>query len=60
MFRRLLAWCATALAPGGAFAFELHETCLDDAAAEARAAGFSDVRVVRDLADRPRILTARK
>lgn len=60
VFRRLLDWCACALKPGGAFAFELHETCLDDAAAEADYVGFTDVRIVRDLADRPRILTARK
>ena len=60
VFRRLLDWCTSALVPGGAFAFELHETCLDDAAAAARSAGFSDVRIVRDLADRPRVLTARK
>ena len=32
VFRRLLAFCARALKPGGGFAFELHETCLDDAA----------------------------
>ena len=60
VFRRLLDWCSIALKPGGAFAFELHETCLDDAAAEADYAGFTDVRIVRDLADRPRILTARR
>ena len=32
VFRRLVPWCARALRPGGAFAFELHETCLDAAA----------------------------
>ena len=60
VFRRLLDWCATALAPGGAFAFELHETCLEDAAAEADYAGFADVRIVDDLAGRRRVLTGRK
>ncbi len=60
VFRRLLEWCARALAPGGAFAFELHETCLDDAAAEADYAGFADVRVIEDLAGRPRVLAGRK
>ncbi len=60
VFRRLLDWCARALKPGGAFAFELHETCLDDAAAEAERAGFADVRIVEDLAGRPRVLTGRK
>ncbi len=58
-YRRLIDWCTRALKPGGAFAFELHETCLDAAAALAKDAGFSDVRIVNDLADRPRVLTAR-
>ena len=60
VFRRLLDWCARALKPSGAFAFELHETRLDDAAAEAERAGFADVRIVEDLAGRPRVLTGRK
>jgi len=60
VFRRLLDWSKQALAPGGACVFELHETCLDDAAAEADYAGFTDVRIVQDLAGKPRILTARK
>ena len=60
VFRRLLTWCGRALKPGGAFAFELHETCLDQAAAEARAAGFTDMRISRDLAGKPRVLTGRK
>jgi len=59
VYRRLLDWCARALKPGGALAFELHETCLEDAAAEAEYAGFVDVRIVEDLAGRPRVLTAR-
>ena len=59
VYRRLLDWCARTLKPGGAFAFELHETCLEDAAAEAEYAGFVDVRIVEDLAGRPRVLTAR-
>lgn len=60
LFRRLLEWSECALAPTGAFAFELHETCLDEAKAEAESRGFQDVRIVRDLADRPRVLTGRK
>ena len=60
MFRRLLAFCARALKPGGGFAFELHETCLDEAARLAGDAGFADVRIVSDLAQRPRVLTGRK
>lgn len=59
VFRRLLSWCAGALKPGGAFAFELHETSLDEAATEAREAGFADVRIAKDLAGRPRVLTGR-
>ena len=59
VFRRILSWCLRALKPGGAFAFELHETCLEQAASEATQAGFTDVRVVRDLADRPRVLVGK-
>ena len=60
IFRRLLDWCGRALAPEGAFAFELHEACLDAAASAARHAGFAGVRIVRDLAERPRILVGRR
>ena len=59
VFRRLLAWSARALRPGGGLAAELHEACLDAAADLARRAGFEDVRIVADLAGRPRVLTAR-
>lgn len=59
VFRRLLTFCTHALKPGGGFAFELHETCLDDAAALAAEAGFVDVRIVADLAGRPRVLVGR-
>lgn len=60
LFRREIAWCTRVLKPGGGCAFELHETCLDKAAAIAQEAGFTDVRIVDDLAGRPRVLTARK
>lgn len=60
VFRRLLEFCSRALKPGGGFAFELHETSLDDAARLAAEAGFQGVRVVRDLAGRPRVLTGRR
>ena len=60
VFRREIEWCRQGLRPGGGCAFELHETCLDEAASLARAAGFVDVRIVADLAGRPRVLTARK
>ncbi|MBQ3106166.1 MAG: peptide chain release factor N(5)-glutamine methyltransferase [Eggerthellaceae bacterium] len=59
VFRRLLLFCGTALKPGGLFAFELHETCLDDAARQAREMGFSEVRIVEDLTRRPRVLLGR-
>ena len=60
VFRNLLDWCALALKPGGAFAFELHETRLEAAAAEAGAAGFTDIRIIDDLAGKPRVLVGRK
>lgn len=60
IFRRLLTWCVCALRNGGAFAFELHETCLDTAARLAQDAGMSKVRIVRDLAGKPRVLTGRR
>ena len=59
LFRRLLPWSARVLRPGGGLAVELHEERLEEAAALAHAAGFQDLRVVEDLAGRPRVLTAR-
>lgn len=60
ILRRLLPWTAAALRPGGGFAFELHETCLEAAAELARQAGFQQVRIVDDLAGRSRVLTGVK
>ncbi|WP_165056734.1 MULTISPECIES: HemK/PrmC family methyltransferase [unclassified Adlercreutzia] len=60
LFRPLATWAHAALKPGGVFAAELHEGHLDQAAEVARAAGFADVRVVSDLAQRPRVLVAAK
>lgn len=60
LYRRLLVWAELALRPRGLFACELHETCLDAAAELARAAGFENVRIVYDLAGKPRVLTAVK
>lgn len=60
LVRRLLPWCARALKPGGHIAFELHEGHLDEAAKLASAAGFTGVRIVEDLAGRPRVLVACK
>ena len=59
LFRRILPWSARALKPGGGLAVELHEESLDAAADLARTEGFEDVRIVEDLAGRPRVLTAR-
>lgn len=60
VYRRMLPWMGEALKPGGFFAVELHETCLDEAAELARAAAFSNVRIVYDLVGKPRILTGVK
>ncbi len=60
ILRRLLPWTMRALRPGGGFAFELHETRLDAAKALAEETGFSEVRIVDDLAGRPRVLTGIK
>ena len=60
VFRPLAAWALSALKPGGFLAVELYEGHLEQAAEVARGAGFADVGIVRDLAGRPRILTARK
>lgn len=59
LYRRLVDFAQTALKPGGIFACELHETTLDAAAAYARERGFSETRIVNDLAGRPRVITAR-
>ena len=59
VYRRLLGGAARILKPGGLFACELHETTLDDAALLAREAGFAQVRIVRDLTNRPRFVLAR-
>ncbi len=59
LFRPLAVWAASALRSGGALAVELHETCLDEAAEIARDAGFERMKIVEDLAGRPRVLVAR-
>ena len=57
-FRRLLNAAPYMLRAGGLFACELYEGALDAAAELCRQAGLSDVRIVRDLTDRPRIVRA--
>lgn len=58
IFRRLLNAAPYMLCAGGLFACELYEGALDTAAELCRQAGLSDVRIVRDLTDRPRIVRA--
>lgn len=58
IFRRLVAAAPRMLRPGGLLACELHEESLQDAAAICTAAGFKDVRIIEDLARRPRIILA--
>lgn len=58
IFRRLLNAAPYMLRAGGLFACELYEGALDAAAELCRQAGLSDVRIVHDLIDRPRIVRA--
>lgn len=60
LFRPLTQWAACALKPGGAYAVELHETCLDQAKDIAESYGFVECRIVKDLVGKPRILVAQK
>ena len=59
LFRPLTQWAASVLKPGGVYAVELHETCLEQAKEFALQNGFVQGEIVRDLAGRPRILLAR-
>lgn len=59
VFRRLLTSAKRLLKPAGLLAVELHEDSLEQAKALAEAQGFTNARIVHDLADKPRILTAR-
>lgn len=60
MPRELLRHAWRALKPGGALALELAESNVHTLAEEAQRAGWEAVQVHRDLAGRPRYLTARK
>ncbi len=60
LFRRIVPWAYEALKPGGLLAVELHETCLDAAAAFVVEHGFEQARIVEDLANKPRIICATK
>ena len=58
LFRAFLPDARKVLRPGGVLAVELFEGHLDQAAQLARDAGFVEVRIAQDLAQRPRILVA--
>ncbi len=58
--RAILEAAPDHLAPGGLLALEVDSRRGDESAAIARARGFRDVRVARDVFDRPRFLLARK
>ena len=59
VFRRLVMSAHTVLRPGGLLACELFEDSLDAAAELCREASMEDVRIMNDLAGRPRIVLAR-
>lgn len=56
-FDRLVAEAVSLLVSGGFFAFELHETCLGEAAARLEAAGMREIEITCDLAGRKRIVS---
>lgn len=60
IFRRIIGQAKSLLKPGGLLACELHETTLGQAKAFCEGQGFVDARIHHDLADKPRIITARK
>jgi release factor glutamine methyltransferase len=59
LYRRLLEQAALWLRPGGVAAVEIGETMSADVSAVATGAGFVDVRVIKDLAGRDRVVTGR-
>lgn len=60
VFRRLLDGARGILREGGLLGAELHEDALEAAAELARKASYGDIRIHNDLADKPRVLIARK
>lgn len=60
VLRQLSAGVACALSPGGGFAVELAPEQAPTVADWCREAGLLDVRTLRDLAGRPRVVAARK
>lgn len=59
-FRRLAEWAYDSLKSDGFLAVELHETTLDAAADFAQQLGYARTKITKDLAGKPRILTAYK
>ncbi|CDD77710.1 release factor glutamine methyltransferase [Cryptobacterium sp. CAG:338] len=58
LVRILIKESLNVLKPNGVLALELFEGHLDEAALLANETGFMEVRIVRDLANRPRVLIA--
>ena len=58
IFRRILVVAQDFLCPAGIMAVELFEESLENAAQLSRDAGFQNVRIATDLAEKPRILIA--
>jgi release factor glutamine methyltransferase len=58
VFRQILPQAAVLLRPGGLFACELHEDCLDTAAACMDSEHYADSHIHNDLTQRPRVITA--
>ena len=56
LVRILFKEALLALKPKGVIALELFEGHLEQAADLCQKAGFTDVRIVKDLTDRPRVL----
>jgi release factor glutamine methyltransferase len=59
VLRQLTAGVASALSPGGGFAVELAPEQAPTVAGWCREAGLLEVRTLRDLAARPRVVAAR-
>jgi release factor glutamine methyltransferase len=57
---RLVAEVSSALSPGGVFAVEVGHDQTERIAKECSQAGLEEVETLRDLARRPRVVTARK
>lgn len=58
IFRRILDSARDLIAENGLFLFELHETCLEEAAKYAESKGLTNVKILRDLAGKTRYLAA--